>query len=203
MREEDGFGVRLLKLFGWMGGFYSRKAVLVRASKTLYENCMDNLKYEEFFEVCSMPDSFQSWFMVAHLHVWLFMVRLKREGKDGDYLIRQVVTTFWHDVEHRMRAMEIFNSMAATKNFRALVHQFYGLTLAYEEGLLSDDKLLAAAIWRNMIFEKSDTDPTHLAKMVDYIRRQVQHMDKQDSKALLERGSISLLPFSDEQNQHR
>ena len=57
--------------------------------------------------VCSMTDSFQSWFMIAHLHVWFFMVRLKREGKDGEYLIRQVVATFWHDVEHRMRAMEV------------------------------------------------------------------------------------------------
>lgn len=26
-KQEDSFGVRLLKLVGWMGGFYSRKAV--------------------------------------------------------------------------------------------------------------------------------------------------------------------------------
>lgn len=26
-KQEEGFGVRLLKLVGWMGGFYSRKAV--------------------------------------------------------------------------------------------------------------------------------------------------------------------------------
>lgn len=195
--HQDSFGTRVLKFIGWMGGFYSRKAVLVRSSKTLYENCMDNLKYEEFFEACSLPDSFQSWFQVAHLHVWFFMVRLKREGRDGEYLIRQVVATFWYDVEHRMRAMEVYNSMAASRDFRELVQQFYGLTLAYEEGLLSSDKLLAAAIWRNMLFDRTSADPTQLAKMVEYVRRQVQHMDRQDSKALLERGTITLLPFSD------
>lgn len=47
-----------------------------------------------------------------------------------------------------------------------------------------------------MIFEKDDTDPTQVATMVDYIRRQIQHMDSQDAKALLDEGNINLLPFS-------
>ena len=54
-----------------------------------------------------MPDSFQSWFLVAHLHVWLCMVRLKREGKDGDYLMKQVVSTFWYGVEQRMNVLGV------------------------------------------------------------------------------------------------
>ena len=56
---------------------------------------------------CSLPDTFQSWFLVAHLHVWLCLVRLKREGKDGSLVIREVVTTFWHDVEQRMRVLGV------------------------------------------------------------------------------------------------
>jgi cytochrome b pre-mRNA-processing protein 3 len=55
------------------------------------------------FPACSLPDTFQSWFLVAHLHVWLCLVRLKREGKDGAVVIREVVTAFWHDMEQRMR----------------------------------------------------------------------------------------------------
>lgn len=157
---------------------------------------MDNLNYEEIFKACSLPDSFQSWFLIAHLHVWLFMVRLKREGPDGEYLIRQVVSTFWYDVEHRMRAMEVYSSLGASRNFRELVQQFYGLTLAYEEGLLSSDKHLAAAFWRNMVFDREETDPRRLATMVEYVRRQVQHMDTQDSEAIMNNGTISLVPFS-------
>ena len=56
---------------------------------------------------CGLPDTFQSWFLVAHLHVWLCLVRLKREGKDGSLVIREVVTTFWHDVEQRMRVLGV------------------------------------------------------------------------------------------------
>ena len=59
------------------------------------------------FPACSLPDTFQSWFLVAHLHVWLCLVRLKREGKDGSLVIREVVTTFWHDVEQRMRVLGV------------------------------------------------------------------------------------------------
>lgn len=60
--------------------------------------------------VCNMPDSFQSWFLIAQLHLWLCMVRLKREGKDGDYLIKQVVSMFWYDVEQRMNVLGVSGS---------------------------------------------------------------------------------------------
>ena len=57
-----------------------------------------------------MPDSFQSWFLIAQLHLWLCMVRLKREGKDGDYLIKQVVSMCWYDVEQRMNVLGVSGS---------------------------------------------------------------------------------------------
>ena len=39
--------------------------------------------------------------------MWLCLVRLKREGKDGSLVIREVVTTFWHDVKQRMRVLGV------------------------------------------------------------------------------------------------
>jgi len=50
--------------------------------------------------------------------------------------------------------------------------------------------------FRNMVFDKNqDTEPVRLAVMVEYVRKQVWHMDQVDSKALVEEGIISLLPF--------
>ena len=43
--------------------------------------------------------------------------------------------------------------------------------------------------------EKAKTEPVQLAAMVDYIRRQVQHMDHLDSGQLLQRGTVKLLAF--------
>lgn len=45
-----------------------------------------------------------------------------------------------------------------------------------------------------MVFDKPrDTDPVRLAKMVEYVRKQIKHMDQLDSKELLEKGSLTLL----------
>ena len=49
--------------------------------------------------------------------------------------------------------------------------------------------------FRNLFDDKANTDPTQLAHVVEYIRRQVLHMDKLDSEQLLGTGEIELLPF--------
>ena len=35
--------------------------------------------HPNFFRVCDLPDTFQSWFLVTQLHVWMSLVRLKQE----------------------------------------------------------------------------------------------------------------------------
>ena len=35
------------------------------------------------------------------------MVRLKREGRDGNYAARQVIATFWFDVEERIKVLGV------------------------------------------------------------------------------------------------
>lgn len=54
-----------------------------------------------------LPNTFQSWFLVAHLHLWMCLVRLKREGKDGHFMIRELVSTFWEDVKQRMSMLGV------------------------------------------------------------------------------------------------
>jgi cytochrome b pre-mRNA-processing protein 3 len=178
-----------------MTGFYSRKAVLSRSALKIYQSCVDELDYESFFKVCRLPDSLHSWFLIAQLHIWLLMVRLKREGEDGRYLIRELVSMFWNDVKERPKALGVHSGSLIAKGIREMSAEFNGLIIAYEEGLLLNDKVLAAAIWRNLIHDKSATDPVHLEVMVCYIRHQVQHMDSIDTEELLSKGLITLLPF--------
>ena len=56
--------------------------------------------------------------------------------------------------------------------------------------------LLPHSLPRNLIHDKSATDPVQLEAMVQYVRCQVLHMDKVNSEDLLKRGKISLLPFN-------
>jgi cytochrome b pre-mRNA-processing protein 3 len=50
--------------------------------------------------------------------------------------------------------------------------QFQAAILTYDEGILSDDRVLASALWRRF-FEKDCKDARTLEIMVRYVRRQV------------------------------
>ena len=52
------------------------------------------------------------------------------------------------------------------------------------------------SMYRNLIQDKSSTDPSELARLVEYVRSQVKHMDKLNSQHILTNGHIQLLPFS-------
>ncbi|XP_001626102.3 ubiquinol-cytochrome-c reductase complex assembly factor 1 [Nematostella vectensis] len=192
--QQDTVGLKLMKIVGRLGGFYSKSSVLTRSAMAMYKCCVEGINYEDFFRACGMPDTFQSWFLINQLHIWMCLVRLKREGKDGQYLYRKLVSIMWQDVEARMKIMGQIDSTVVRESLHELVQEFYGLIFAYDEGLLSHDRVLAAALWRNM-FHDNRTDAVQLASMVEYVRRQVQHLDGLDSKEILETGQITWLPL--------
>lgn len=70
-------------------------------------HCQLNNIYLFINEALDLPDTFQSWFLVAHLHLWLCLVRLKREGQDGDVIIKELVTMFWEDARQKMNKIGV------------------------------------------------------------------------------------------------
>jgi cytochrome b pre-mRNA-processing protein 3 len=55
---------------------------------------------------CHLPPTFQSWFTVTNLHIWLFTVRLRAlPPEHGKYFIQALVDHFFIDVEDRIRAV--------------------------------------------------------------------------------------------------
>lgn len=82
------------------------------------------------------------------------------------------------------------------ESLRELDKEFRGLIFAYEEGLLTDDRTLAAALWRNLIFDKSNTNPEILECLVKYVRQQVKEMDGTERDQLLSHGTMTILPLT-------
>ena len=72
--------------------------------------------------------------------------------------------------------------------------QLYGST----PQILSDKSAWYTAhyLHRNLIQDKSNTDPSQLARLMEYVRSQVKHMDRLDSERLLTDGRIQILPFT-------
>ncbi|KAL9962713.1 hypothetical protein ACROYT_G031846 [Oculina patagonica] len=189
---------RILRVLRVVAAPMVKKTVLVGSARNMYNCCVEGMNFEEFFEACELPDTLQSWFSILHLHIWMCLVRLKTEGKDGKFMFKKLVQMMWFDVEERIKNLGTIDSVVTKDTLQALVRQFYGLTIAYDEGLLCDDTVLATVLWRNLFYNKERTDAEQLARLVEYVRKNVQHLDSVSSEQILCDGNITWLPFKEE-----
>ncbi|XP_076437873.1 ubiquinol-cytochrome-c reductase complex assembly factor 1-like [Babylonia areolata] len=181
---------------GFIRGLKYPKSVLTLAGFRMHICCTEMIDHQQFFKEFDLPDTFNSWFLVTNLHVWLCMVRLAGLGKDGRVLRNCLVKAMWEDVEARSKQLGEAASLTARKEgIRQLVDVFHASLFAYDEGLLGDDKTLAGAVWRVFFEMRHDVDPAHLELVVAYVRKQVAHIDQQDEAAILGRGFVSFLPI--------
>ncbi|XP_046565496.1 ubiquinol-cytochrome-c reductase complex assembly factor 1-like [Haliotis rubra] len=172
------------------------KVKLKLSGYNMYVCCQAQVDLKQMFQDLDLPDTFNSWFLVTELHVWLCMVRLAELGKEGRVVRNSVVEAMWADVDRRSKELGNAASLTARKEgIQDLGAAFYAALFSYDEGILGDDRELAGAVWR-ILFERSqDKEPHQLALMVEYIRKQVHHLDHQDSDLMLRRGVVTLLPL--------
>ncbi|XP_075419832.1 ubiquinol-cytochrome c reductase complex assembly factor 1 isoform X2 [Tenrec ecaudatus] len=169
------------------------------AALRMYTSCVEKTDFEEFFLRCQIPDTFNSWFLITLLHVWMCLVRMKQEGRSGKYMCRIIVHFMWEDVEQRGKVMGV-NPYILKKNMVLMTNSFYAAILGYDEGILSDDHGLAAALWRTFFNQKCE-DPRHLALLVEYVRKQIQYLDSMNGEDLLLTGEVSWRPLVEKNPQ--
>uniref|UniRef100_A0A1B6C9K3 Ubiquinol-cytochrome c chaperone domain-containing protein n=1 Tax=Clastoptera arizonana TaxID=38151 RepID=A0A1B6C9K3_9HEMI len=145
----------------------------------LYETVSDQIPYEYFFKEYKMPDTFNSWFLITELHVWMLMVRCMAEDEDGRKVRNGIVESMWQDVILKAKKLGSEHTMAARQQINEMSEQFQAAILTYDEGLLSSDKVLAGAIWRRF-FSKQCNDPVQVENMVKYVRQQITNLENID-----------------------
>lgn len=143
-----------------------------------------------------MPDTFNSWFLVTELHTHLLLSRVMNEGaeakEDGRFLRNAIVETLWVDVQNRSKKLSQDNPSAARRQVQILSEQFQAALIAYDEAILSDDKVLATALWRRF-FEMSCNDYTKLEKLVVYVRKTMNMLDKLTRDEMVRERSVGWL----------
>lgn len=72
----------------------------------------------------------------------------------------------------------------------------------FDEGLLSDDTVLAGVIWRNLSEMRELKDYAVLGEMCDYIRKNVQHLENMSEFDLLRDGTVSFVDFEQAKLDH-
>uniref|UniRef100_A0AAQ4NPG9 Ubiquinol-cytochrome c chaperone domain-containing protein n=1 Tax=Gasterosteus aculeatus aculeatus TaxID=481459 RepID=A0AAQ4NPG9_GASAC len=169
--EEVGAFTKLIEAMGFTGTLKYNKWKIKIAALRMYTCCVERINYDDFFDKCSLPDTLNSWFLVAQLHVWMCLVRMRQEGREGKYMCRYIVHSMWEDVEQRSKIMGI-DASHRKEGLKSMTETFYAAIFGYDEGILSDDGVLAAALWRNLFNCECD-DPRQLELMVGYVRKQV------------------------------
>lgn len=182
-----GFFRKILKSFA------KSKSRLRAGSSLLYENIADRVNYVEFFQEFELKDSFNSWFLITELHVWLLCTRLMQEGtedkEDGRFLRNCLVETMWGDVQSRSKKLGNDNPSFKRKQIEILSEQFQASLISYDEGLWFDDKALACALWRRF-FESDCSNFTDLEKLVKYVRKNSKYLDELSLEQLISKPKI-------------
>nr|XP_045597589.1 ubiquinol-cytochrome-c reductase complex assembly factor 1-like [Procambarus clarkii] len=172
--QQPGRLKKMLKKIGW---FDYSKYKLKRSGYLLYGNACDRALASDFFRVCDLPDTFYSWFLVTELHIWMLMVRLMAEGEEGRYTRNSLIEALWEDCDARSKKLGSLAQSVRQEQMQSIGSSFQAALFAYDEGLMSDDRVLASALWRRL-FSRNCKDPETLECCVQFVRKQVEYLIK-------------------------
>ncbi|PGH17981.1 hypothetical protein AJ80_04602 [Polytolypa hystricis UAMH7299] len=147
-----------------------------------------------WYKELGLLPTFSSWSQVTFLHMYLLTVRLRDLPSNDNFLTysRHLLDHFSHNAEHRMTVFHDI-SMRGVRNkyLKDLFLQWRGIIAAYDEGMVSGDAVLGAAIWRNL-FKASATDANgeeidweKVACIVAYMRRALTDLSRVPEADLL------------------
>ncbi|PPQ99655.1 hypothetical protein CVT26_009189 [Gymnopilus dilepis] len=123
-------------------GYGSEKQLAGRRALALYEHLCavkpdQELKFWQ--QDCFLPPTFQSWFTITNLHVWMLIVRLRAlPPAYGKAYQQALVDHFFIDVEDRIRA--VLQPPAEPKSPYTFISTFYPNPNAPPESKTKDGK---------------------------------------------------------------
>jgi cytochrome b pre-mRNA-processing protein 3 len=125
-----------------------------------------------YYETLGLPKSFSQWFQVTILHYWMLSVRMRAMPfKYGKNYQQKLVDRIWRDMELRMSEELGINSTRIIEGFLKDYHtQMLGCVMSLDEGLMTDDITLGAALWRNVLNGNPEVDMRHVEALVSYVR---------------------------------
>jgi cytochrome b pre-mRNA-processing protein 3 len=192
---STGVVTSMWESLGFTGRLKYSKRVLHKSGLSVYLCCAELPDYDAMLRELHLTDTFNSWVRLLQLHIWMCMVRLTPEGREGKFIRNSVLNFLWQDINKKSKKLgELASFSSRAEGLQAISEQFKSSLFAYDEGLMGNDHVLAGALWRNL-FDKNCADVSHLEQMVEYVRRQLAHLDKLESSELLITGLMRFLPL--------
>ncbi|KAL2201397.1 ubiquinol-cytochrome C chaperone-domain-containing protein [Corynascus similis CBS 632.67] len=124
--------------------------------------------------------TFSTWAHVTMLHMYLIVVRLRCLDPDAQQAWQaQLVNHFFYHAEAKMEDVhELTSRMIRQTYLKDLFVQWRGLILAYDEGIVKGDAVLASAVWRNLFKARDDIDVRTLAAVVAWMRAGLKQLSE-------------------------
>uniref|UniRef100_A0A915B922 Ubiquinol-cytochrome c chaperone domain-containing protein n=2 Tax=Parascaris univalens TaxID=6257 RepID=A0A915B922_PARUN len=164
------------------------KVLLDRASAQLYYDCANNYPYIKLCEAFGLPDYVSTWFKLTLMHIWMVLMRLHVSLEAEAYLrLRNgLLATMWLDVDKRLEIIgeEIRQTLTTYSDVKHMHGLHLQTLLEYDEGFLSEDTVLAGAVWRCLYLQRT-CDPIHVSRVILYMRSTVAYLDTLDLNDIL------------------
>ncbi|XP_060843175.1 ubiquinol-cytochrome-c reductase complex assembly factor 1 [Rhopalosiphum padi] len=160
----------------------------------LYEKLVDQIPFDQIMSKLNLPDTFNSWFIITELHLWMIFVRLMNEGTKGTMIRNFLMEALWNDVEFRSKKLATVSSDVRHRQIKELSDQLRGALVGYDEGWLSNDMVLASMVWRR-VFNKECNDPEQIELVVKYIRKQMSILQLQTFDSLFTKKDVKWIKF--------
>lgn len=106
------------------------------------------------------------------LHLYLVNARIRMLERDAyRSWQQQLIDHFFFECEKKMHIDHNITSSALRQRYlKDIFVQWRGLLLAYDEGLIKGDAVLASAVWRNLFKGDPEVDPRALVAIVGWMR---------------------------------
>lgn len=113
------------------------------------------------------------------LHLYLLNCRIRQFDREAyRRWQQQLVDHFFFEAEKKMHVDHNITSSALRQRYlKDIFVQWRGLLLAYDEGLVKGDAVLASALWRNLFKGSPDVDPRALAAVVGWMRASLKALE--------------------------
>ncbi|KXH60864.1 ubiquinol-cytochrome C chaperone [Colletotrichum salicis] len=132
-----------------------------------------------WLQFLDLQPGFSSWSQATMLHMYLVLARLRCLDRDSSRnLQHQFIDQFFFDCERMMHLNHGMTSSALRQRYlKEIFVQWRGLIAAYDEGVVKDDKVLGAAVWRNLFKSREDADLRQVAAVVAWMRATLQDLE--------------------------
>ncbi|KAK3902355.1 mitochondrial putative 3-oxoacyl-synthase [Staphylotrichum tortipilum] len=148
----------------------------------------------------ALPPTFSTWAQVTMLHMYLLVVRFRGFDAAAQQAYQApLVNHFFHEAEAKMEDVHHITSGAMRQRYlKDLFVQWRGLILAYDEGIVKGDAVLAAAVWRNLFKADEEVDVRALAAVVAWMRGALMALGSM-SDEMAQKMAVAAIPDLGEQ----